>query len=394
MDQGGELYQNPEVRDLFEHFGYEIRPTGADASNQNGPVERSHLTVANAIRAMLLGANLDVRFWPYAFHHYIRIKNSTPSRGHTKSPMEATTGKQDDFSNFRTFGCRVWVRPTTPRRAKLIPNSIKGIFLGFIPNTDKNIMWFDPDTDRLKIAKHARFDEGMNDLPLDAIPPNVHHLIRCDGGTRLVEEPKESTIPEFTSHLNPYSHTMSGVCTVGRWKEPNDRENKNSFYGITVDRDELTNRAYVSDIARNSPILRSVNKSLIRNSHIVRINDEVIFTQEQAIDALRRLIKEKAEDFEIEWVADTRPTAKEKRAAAKEHDRYRLFTPDLESNHVPTISVADCRAIAAVRFPHLDFSDRTLSTEEIGIAINALSSTTTIQRSYKITYGSYYRQAR
>jgi len=49
MDQGGELYNNPEVRKLFTRFGYDIRPTGADASNQNAPVERGHLVVANAI---------------------------------------------------------------------------------------------------------------------------------------------------------------------------------------------------------------------------------------------------------------------------------------------------------------------------------------------------------
>jgi len=30
MDQGGELYNNPEVHKLFTRFGYDIRPTGAD----------------------------------------------------------------------------------------------------------------------------------------------------------------------------------------------------------------------------------------------------------------------------------------------------------------------------------------------------------------------------
>jgi len=49
MDQGGELYINPEVCKLFTRFGYDIGPTGADASNQNAPVERGHLVVANTI---------------------------------------------------------------------------------------------------------------------------------------------------------------------------------------------------------------------------------------------------------------------------------------------------------------------------------------------------------
>ena len=42
MDQGGELYRNPKVRQLFEQYKYDVQPTEADASNQNGPVERGH----------------------------------------------------------------------------------------------------------------------------------------------------------------------------------------------------------------------------------------------------------------------------------------------------------------------------------------------------------------
>jgi len=49
MDQGGELHNKPEVRKLFTQFGYEIRPTGAAVSNQNAPVERGQLVVANTI---------------------------------------------------------------------------------------------------------------------------------------------------------------------------------------------------------------------------------------------------------------------------------------------------------------------------------------------------------
>jgi len=158
MDQGSEFYNNPEVRKLFTWFGYEIRPTSADASNQNAPVEHGHLVVANAIRALLLGANLPIKFWSYAFHFWLRIDNSMASRDQLVSPNYITTGKKDDLSALRTFGCRVWVRPPGQRSAKLIPNSRKGIFLGFIPNTDKNIIWYDTKTHVVKIAKLVRFD--------------------------------------------------------------------------------------------------------------------------------------------------------------------------------------------------------------------------------------------
>ena len=128
MDQGGELYQNPAIWQLFKQHGYELKPTGADASNQNGPIECAHLTIANVIHAMLHGANLDVKFWPYAFHHYLQIKNSLPSKDQSKSLIMLVMGWIDDFSSFCTFGCHVWVHPPGCHQAKFWTHSRKGIF--------------------------------------------------------------------------------------------------------------------------------------------------------------------------------------------------------------------------------------------------------------------------
>ena len=60
LDQGGELYGSPDVRNLFTKFGYDIRVTGADTSCQNAPVERAHQTVADGIRALLIGSNVPI----------------------------------------------------------------------------------------------------------------------------------------------------------------------------------------------------------------------------------------------------------------------------------------------------------------------------------------------
>jgi len=77
MDQGGELYRSKAIRDLFEkEFGYKIRVMGTGAHHQNGLVERANQTMDKAIRAMLIGAGLPVKFWHYVFRHFLRIKNS------------------------------------------------------------------------------------------------------------------------------------------------------------------------------------------------------------------------------------------------------------------------------------------------------------------------------
>ena len=73
LDQGGELFDHLEVRNLFEKKGYTMHPTGTDASRQNGPVGQGHQTLANTICAPLLGANLDVKFWPCAFCHSMQM---------------------------------------------------------------------------------------------------------------------------------------------------------------------------------------------------------------------------------------------------------------------------------------------------------------------------------
>ena len=68
FDQGGELYRNPDVCKLFKEFGYNIFPTGGDASHQNRPVERAHQTIAQSVKAVLIGAGLDIKFWRYFGH--------------------------------------------------------------------------------------------------------------------------------------------------------------------------------------------------------------------------------------------------------------------------------------------------------------------------------------
>ena len=62
-------------------------------------------------KALLFGAGLDVKFWPYTFNHAICIRNALPHQGQTMAPIFLATGKKDNFTNLRTFCCRMWVRP-------------------------------------------------------------------------------------------------------------------------------------------------------------------------------------------------------------------------------------------------------------------------------------------
>jgi len=227
-------------------------------------VERGHLVVANAIRVFLLGADLPIKFWPYAFHFWLRIDNSMASRDHLVSPNYITAGKKDDLSALRTFGCRVWVRPPGRRSAKLIPNSHKGIFLGFMPNTDKNVIWCDTETHVVKITKHVRFDEGMNDLPPDLlVPPNVVHLQRAQNGEHLPAETEETSVDQFAFHLNPFS------CTMVKGVQVTDDD---PSHGLTLATDELNHRAYQMSPMSRRTVLQT--RSMLHTSRLSRMSKE------------------------------------------------------------------------------------------------------------------------
>jgi hypothetical protein len=119
----------PLVRNVFKKYKYTIYPTGADNSSQNVPVERSHCTVSQGVKAILIGAGLDIKFWPLAFNHIIRIQNVIPGLGQLESPLELSTGSKENLKNLRVFGSRVWVRPSGIQARRFKDKARKGIFL-------------------------------------------------------------------------------------------------------------------------------------------------------------------------------------------------------------------------------------------------------------------------
>jgi hypothetical protein len=90
IDLGGELGRCDDVNALFTGAGYHVEPTAPDSSHQNGPGERPHRTIADAIRTMLAGASLPAL------------------------PFELCSGKKPDLRHLRVFGCRVYALPARP----------------------------------------------------------------------------------------------------------------------------------------------------------------------------------------------------------------------------------------------------------------------------------------
>ena len=154
------------------------------------------------------------------------------------SRLEAAYGRRDNFKNLKYFGSRVWCRPPGDRDAKFKSNSRKGLFLGFLPDTTKNIFYYDQESNRIKKASHFRFDEGFNDLPLHEQPPNVINLWNTKRGDVFpIDPPVYSTAEDFDFFTSPFAETHTHNINITC---------DNSTFGLKIDSNETSNRAFIS----------------------------------------------------------------------------------------------------------------------------------------------------
>ena len=281
MDGGGELGRSHDVRQVFQQFGYTVQLTGPDASHQNGPAERPHQTIGDALRAMLSGSNLAPSFWPYAFYHFIRLYNFIPHGTRPSSPHEMCGGALPDLSQLRTFGCRVHVRPTTSKVGRLVNNSRLGVFLGYSRSL-KVLYYLDLHSNTVKTATHARFDEGMNDLANP--PPNVQLLRNIDGArapTTLGAETASITPPLLEVSDDPFDRLDSIEQTISC---------QHPTLGFEISECHIRKRGYLSGIVPNTTASKIHNaRRKYIGAFIVSINGSPMFTANSVITALSTL---------------------------------------------------------------------------------------------------------
>lgn len=77
----------------------------------------------------------------------------------------------------------------------------------------------------------------------------------------------------------------------------------------------------------------------------------------------------------MEFAPERRLTSKTLRKAIQEHNIFQPNTTDMDE-HVPVLSIADIRTIAQQPYPEIHLSEESISTKEIEIVINAITSQT------------------
>jgi hypothetical protein len=103
---------------IIAHHDYVIRPKALASSFQNAPGKRPYQDIGAAFQVMLHGANLENKFWPFAFNYALQISNILP-HGYSGVPLEHFTGQHGSVKYDRTFGCLVIAKPPDRRNGKL-----------------------------------------------------------------------------------------------------------------------------------------------------------------------------------------------------------------------------------------------------------------------------------
>jgi len=120
----------------------------------------------------------------------------------------------------------------------------------------------------------------------------------------------------------------------------------------------------------------ATHKSALKNvkeAYLVGINGKRVFGKDNAISMLQQLHDERTENLQLELAIKRKLSSAESWHAVAEHN---IAEPSAvhDVDHHNQLSLADVRCISAIRYPHLDFSESSLSTKEMEIVLQANQS--------------------
>ena len=164
-----------KVGEVVGQYGYDITSTAADASHQNGIVERPHRTLKERIiRCMLYAAHLGTEFWVDTLLHATWLYNRTYHKAIKMTPFQAYTNRIPTLESLITFGAKITAKKTGKRPTVLNPWTYDGIFLGY-QDTMHNIRYWDNHTGTIKTETHDSKDKiQYGDHPSNQSPASKH----------------------------------------------------------------------------------------------------------------------------------------------------------------------------------------------------------------------------
>lgn len=284
VDEDGALANSAEFCKLLLANNITLQTTGGYSSDLNGNVEVLNKVLKRGTGAILASSGIPLPFWCYAVVHFACLLNFL-SYNHDKSKTayEAWYNKKPRWSDFRIFGCDIYVVTETTSKNDLIKANHHR-FLGWGASTAL-VHYLDSVTNTIKRARHIYFDDHSSSTAEAEQSPGAH-LIKNDG----VDAPSiDETLLNLHLRQDPDPFKNNKI-----FDHSVDISKGIHFpFGIFIQFDEHFGIPFVKEIPSSSPWYTNLPAKFRRNIWILSIESTEPITATAAYDAIQHEIKNK-----------------------------------------------------------------------------------------------------
>ncbi len=274
VDEDGALANCSQFCQTIIQLNCILETTGGYNSENNGMVERPHGTLADMMRASLLGAkhlfgdqlpsNLQIqKFWCFALQHSSYTMRRKYNRMRDTTPYFLVHGKRPSIDHLAIFGSRVTiVNPKKERMKKLsMERSEYGHFLSFGNNVNNILYWKSSTPMDYHRAHHAVIDDAWT---LDKLKNQFTILGPNDVVTNIENDEHIDLVP---IQNGPFKKEEIRECVfqvppVG------------TKIGMCLQDDPIYNLPYIKTTHPNTVAYDGIPSTYRQNSFIVNINKE------------------------------------------------------------------------------------------------------------------------
>jgi hypothetical protein len=182
-DRGGEYFA---FDNWCKEVGIRRERTVPYTPQQNGCAERLNRTLTEKVRAMLASEKIPKKFWAEAFATAVKLYNLSPRKKMAETPSELFLGEKPVVHDWRTFGCKVYVKVPPTGQTKLGERSETGRLLGYEDGTKGWRVLL--DSGKVVVRFNVKFVESGGGL--DSIHDEAEHADTHDAQTEPEPEPE------------------------------------------------------------------------------------------------------------------------------------------------------------------------------------------------------------
>ena len=169
-DNGTE-YTNSQFRTLLIDNQIKQEFSSPYSPHHNGTAERSHRTVYEMARALLIESKLPQTMWHYAVKTAVHIRDRCYSPRLKKTLVEIYTGSKPNLAKMQLFGVKCYAYDHS-HTSKFEPKCIEGKFVGYDSESPSYLIWF-PNKGSIRKCRLVKFFNENSYVGPELITPDV-----------------------------------------------------------------------------------------------------------------------------------------------------------------------------------------------------------------------------